>query len=366
MATPLATAFVRIRPDTTGFKKETEASMAASGKASAATFGSNFSGQLRKGQPEWAKAGGAAGQSFGARFGATAGKLTANLAKVGLAAFAGAAYLAVKQGSALEDSQARLAVAMRNTGSDATAYAGQLKIVRDRMELWGFTNTDVNKSLGTLTTATGSIAKAMGAEATAANLARFKHMDLASASDILAKAFAGNMRSLKGLNVSIATGATSSAAMEKAQKILADQIASSGGIAKFAAAHHMSLAQAQKLTGEAAAGSIPAMNKLGLVVLPASATAADRFAQITRTLNSRLGGQAAAAAGTAGGKFGVLKTQLTDMAAQIGAMVLPKLVAVLSWLQKSHLLIPILVDGHGCPDGGDHRAGRRVGADPVR
>ena len=317
--------------------------MAASGKASAATFGSNFSGQLRKGQPEWAKAGGAAGQSFGARFGATAGKLTANLAKVGLAAFAGAAYLAVKQGSALEDSQARLAVAMRNTGGDATAYAGQLKIVRDRMELWGFTNTDVNKSLGTLTTATGSIAKAMGAEATAANLARFKHMDLASASDILAKAFAGNMRSLKGLNVSIATGATSSAAMEKAQKILADQIASSGGIAKFAAAHHMSLAQAQKLTGEAAAGSIPAMNKLGLVVLPASATAADRFAQITRTLNSRLGGQAAAAAGTAGGKFGVLKTQLTDMAAQIGAAVLPKLVAVLSWLQKSHLLIPILV-----------------------
>jgi hypothetical protein len=343
VATPLATAFVRIRPDLSTFQAETTAGVAASGRKAGGTFSSNYTGQLRKGMPAWAKAGETAGASFGARFGASAGKLTSTLAKVGLAAYAGAMYLVVKQGMALEDSQARLNTAITNAGGKTATYAKALDLVRSHMEDWGFTNADVNTSLGTLTTATGSITKAMDAEATAANLARFKHMDLASASDILAKAFAGNMRSLKGLNLTIATGATADKALAKAQTDLKDQIASAGGVAKFAAAHHLSLAAAQKLIGQAAAGSIPAMNKLGLVVLPASASAADRYAQITKALNERIGGQAAAAANTAAGKFNILKAQFTDLAAKVGVMVLPKLVGVLSWLEKTHLLIPLLV-----------------------
>jgi cell wall-associated NlpC family hydrolase len=342
VATPLATAFVRIRPDLSTFQAETTAGVAKSGEKSAATFSSSYAGQLRKGMPAWALAGTQAGQSFGSKFGGAVGQATRQLAKVGLAAYAAGMYLAVKQGMALEDSQARLNTAITNAGGKTATYAKALDLVRSHMEDWGFSNAEVNTSLGTLTTATGSITKAMGAEATAANLARFKHIDLAGASDILAKAFAGNMRSMKGLNLTIATGATSAVAMKKAQTDLSDQIASAGGVAKFAAAHHLSLAAAQKLIGQAAKGSIPAMNQLGLVVLPASASAADRYSQITKALNERIGGQAAAAAGTAAGRFGILKTQFLDLAAKIGVMVLPKLVGVLTWLEKTHLLIPIL------------------------
>jgi hypothetical protein len=350
VAGPLATAYVAIRANFSGFATELEGGLATAGARSAAAgekagqnFGTGFGSQLRKGLPAWASAGTQAGSTFGSRFGSSVGKITAALAKVGMAAYAAGTAYAVVQAMKLEDAQVRLATAVKNSGGNLTGFSRQLDTVRARMESWGFTNAEVDTSLATLITATGSVADAIGAESTAANLARFRHMDLASASDMLAKSFAGNMRSMKGLGLTIATGATSAAAMKKAVADLNDQVAAEGGMAQFAAAHHLSLAKAQDLVHAAAKGSIPAMNQLGLVVLPASASAAQRYAQITGTLNARIGGQAAAAAGTAAGKFGILKAQFTDLAAQVGAKVLPKIIGFLDWMQKTHALIPALV-----------------------
>ncbi len=344
------------------------------------------------------KQGEKAGKSFGSKAAGGLKSFSGLISKAGVLGFGAAAFEILKQGSKLEDSQVRLNAAIRSTGGSAKAAAPQLDAVRQKMEKWGFTNADVNTSLGTLTTATGSVRAAMKAEGTAADLARFKHISLGAASDILAKSFAGNARALKGLNLTVATGTTYAKALDKGQKDLGDQIDKAGGIAKFAAEKHLSLATAQKLVHQASGaatagelklagsglslatatslvaqaqagsvkatktlaahhltlssaikavkdsttGSIPALNKLGVVVLPASATAAQRFGEITQALNHRIGGQAAAAAKTAAGQFGILKAQFTDIAAKVGAKVLPVLAHVLAWLQKSHVLIPLV------------------------
>jgi hypothetical protein len=377
---PLATAFVRIRPDVSTFRTETQAQMAGVGTAAG-------------------KEGEKAGKTFGSKMAQGLKGFSGVISKAGALGFAAAAFGILKAGDQLEQSQVRLNTAIKGTGGSARAVAPQLDAVRGKMEKWGFTNAEVNDSLGTIITATGNVKDAMKAEGLAADLARFKHISLSEASNVLAKSFAGNSRALRGLNLTLATGSTFAKALGKAQTDLTDQIQASGGIAKFAAEHHMSLATAERLVSQAsgaataaqnklaasglsvatatkliaeaqggsakavkelakhnltlgaaqravkdaASGSIPALNRLGLVVLPQSATAAQRFEQITRSLNARLGGQAAAAAKTAGGQFGVLKAQFIDIAARIGAKVLPMLLGIVLWLQRSHVLMPLVI-----------------------
>jgi hypothetical protein len=322
---PIATAFVRLRFMA---DKATQAEADAQMQAAGATA---------------AKQGEKAGKTFGQKMTAGLKSMSGLAAKAGAIGLGALAFEILKQGDALEKSQVRLNIAIRNTGGNARAAAPALDAIRAKMERWGFTNAETNQSLATLTAGTGSVSRAVAAQATAADLARYKNISLSSAADMLTKAYAGNMRSMKGLNVVAATGATADKAMTKAQADLADQISLAGGMAKFAAAHHMSLEKAQRLSKEAAQGSIPAMNKLGIVVLPASASAAQRFAQIQRVLNSRLGGQAKAAADTAGGAFAAMRATLTDMAAKTGSKVLPVLARILTWMNKSGILIPLTI-----------------------
>jgi hypothetical protein len=212
-------------------------------RATGGQLASDISSELKKAAPSASKAGEEAGTSFGDKFKAVIGAA----AKVGAAAFVAGLAFAIKSGNDLEESQVALEQAVKNTGGTMKQYEPALAAVQSKMEALGYTHAEVNASVAKLTTATGSAKDAIGLEATAANLAAAKHLSLGDATTMVAKAAGGNTKSLKDMNVAVATGADWAKATAAANKLLGDQIQSAGGIANFAKAHHLSLAAAQKL-----------------------------------------------------------------------------------------------------------------------
>src|SRR5215831_1568796 len=160
---PLATAFVRIRPDLTTFKSETEAGVATAGLG-------------KRGETE--------GKSFGSKFAGAASKLMV----AGLVGGAVVAGLKKVIGDARALGIASLQVAVKNAGGQWDTFEKQMHKADDRMVRFGFDSADTHGALTKLTTVTGSTHAALGALGTAADLARFKHISLADASTLLAKA----------------------------------------------------------------------------------------------------------------------------------------------------------------------------------
>lgn len=377
--TPLATAFVRVRPSPgtrAAFQAETDAAVgpaaAASGEKAATTFGSRLTGGLAK--------------------------LTPKIAKWGTVAFAGAIVGSLDAGSKLEDSQALLGKAIDKTGGKWKDYAAPVTAAQKKLADFGFSSAQTNQALAKLVTATGSTKTALGLLGNAADLAAFKHEDLNSAVTALAGAASGNQRALKGLNITVATGATQATALAAGYKILNDQVQSAGGVAQFAAQHHLTeekaldllnaatgsvafsqtelakrgltlasaqtlvsnamagngtaikdlakhhltLAQAQAYVQKASEGDVSAFNKLGVEVLPKTATAAQRLAQTQSLLNSRIGGQAATAADTTAGKMAALRAKFTDLTASLGEKLMPLFTKLLTFL-TGPLGIPVLI-----------------------
>jgi hypothetical protein len=179
-------------------------------------------------------------------------------------------YEAVKGGIALQASQAQLANAIKDTGHSFSTYSGLVDDTENSMAKFGYTGTVVDASLTTLVRATGSMTQAVGLEGMAANLAAAKHEDLATASKSLAMAVNGAGRGLKDLGIT----------------------------------------------------------------LPKNATETQRYADIQKILNDRIGGAAAASVSTFSGKLTVMKAQFENIGERIGIAVLPALSALAGGLTK--------------------------------
>ena len=319
----IAEAFMEVRAQMTHLKSDLDSAVAANASTTEkagekeATL---FSGGFKKGMATVVKTG----------------------ALAGAAAFAAFGVYAVKAADDLETAQARLQGALAKTGTSLGANGKSIDAVNLKMEAFGYTNAQVADALGTLVTASGSLSTAEGLMGTAANLAAFKHETLGQAVTQLAQAASGNTRAFKGMNITVATGATPADALKKAHADLAGQLAAAGGAAGIAAQKHISLQAAQTLVTAASQGNIKALNNLGIAVLPSTLTAAQRLAQAQDILNTKIGGQAAKAADTSAGKFKTLGAQFTDIAGQVGQKLLPVISSVLTWLVKTHALIPLV------------------------
>ncbi len=256
---------------------------------------------------------------------------------IGMGALGGLAIglgLSAKVALDAQSSIALLGNAIHDAGGSIKTYQASINSTEDSMAKFGYTGSQVDTALTTLIHATGSVSQSESVMATAADLATARHISLTSAVSMLAKASGGAMRGMKDLGITQVTGATQAKAMDSAQKTLADQISTAGGIAEFAAAHNMSLAKATQLVTQSASGNIKAMNELGIVVLPKTATAAQRLAQIQQVLNEKLGGAAAAQAATFQGKMAALRAEFTNIAERIGIAVLPALTELLGVFVK--------------------------------
>ena len=217
---------------------------------------------------------------------ATGGKLSAAMGAAGQA-FAG---LAVVIGGgvikSLNDARNLNMAPLKQAAVDAgiawSGFAPKVTAAGAAMSKLGYTQSDVNKSLATMVTATGSESASLSALAGAADYAAFKHVSLADASAALTRAASGNTRALKDLGITTA--------------MLPPHFATTG-------------------------------------------TEASRLGVIMDLLNPKIGGQAAAAANTLGGKMAVLKAQTTNLSAQLGTMLIPMLSSAVSALTA--ILTPV-------------------------
>lgn len=139
-----------------------------------------------------------------------------SIGKVAGVAIAGAAIgigvEALHMADAFDTAQASMDTAIKNSGGNLTLLKPKIDATYSSMANLGFNSTDVASSLGPLITATGSTTKALGLESLAANIARMRHIDLASASSLLVKVMAGSNRALTqmGLNLNIGSAKLSS------------------------------------------------------------------------------------------------------------------------------------------------------------
>ncbi|CAB4173652.1 hypothetical protein UFOVP1028_40 [uncultured Caudovirales phage] len=109
------------------------------------------------------------------------------------------------------------ALAANVTGFDGNTDAIE-KTIASRMRL-GFSDDAQREGLKILTAATNDSAQALAAQRVAMDLARFRGIDLSTASDMVAKAFNGNVTSLKKLGIELPKGTEGMAALAAITKV---------------------------------------------------------------------------------------------------------------------------------------------------
>jgi len=189
--------------------------------------------------------------------------LNSSLAKLGVGVgVAQFARTSVRAAVEMEQANSRLAVSLTNIGKASLVGSASIRTSEKAMMSLGFEGTQTALALSTLVTATGSLEKSQGMLAASADLARFKNIDLASASKILAKASGGNAKAFKELGITMDKSLPPAEALEKAMGML----------------------------------------------------------------NAKIGGQAAAYATTYSGKLAILEAKFQDVQEQVGYKLLPVLV----------------------------------------
>jgi hypothetical protein len=260
-------------------------------------------------------------------------------AAVGAAALVTLAGVSVDLASKFEDSQKRLETAIKASGNNFLTYKPAIAAADKAMEKLGFTNTDTADALANLTVATKSPLKSIRELGLAADLARFKHISLADAATALGKAMAGNLKPIKALGIDLPVAAGGAVKVASAM----------AGVARAQAAYNKALA-ADKTKPTAAnmdrLRSAADKLKAAHAKLNAAQTAG---ATILKTLADRLRGQAQTAAGTLAGKVNVLKARFTDMAIQLGTLLIPYLIKlvdkvsqVVTWMQRHQAIAKTL------------------------
>jgi hypothetical protein len=237
-------------------------------------------------------------QSLGSKF-ASLGKGAALLA-------GGAALGAVTVGlekvldaaSKEQAAQAKLDAAFKASGLNAKSYSKEIDGAESSGRKLGFTNTDVMGSLAKLIIPTHDTGLAMKDMAIAEDLARFKHIDLSSASQMLAQAMTGSQRAVKQLGITIPPVTASVDALKRAH---VDTTTSAGALM---------LAHA-KLQDKLATGNA-----------------------IIDAVTQKVKGQAQAYADTAAGGMAQFTAQLDNIEAKIGQKLLPIFQALLAWVNQ--------------------------------
>jgi phage-related protein len=249
-------------------------------------------------------------KQFGEELDRAAGK-TRSLGKV-----AGVAGLAIAGGLAIgleksvkaamegQTATARLDSAFKQSGESADKYASQIDKAESSGRALGFTNLDVRDSLGSLEIATKSHTQAIKDLSVAEDIARFKHVDLATASKSLTMAMSGSQRAIKQLGLSIPPVTTHYDALKRSGEDLTTKtgmldVAHAKLQDKMATSKAVIDAVTQKMHGQAAAFADTAaggmakfhaqseaiQENLGQALLPAVQAVTEKIAAFTGFLS---------------------------------------------------------------------------------
>ncbi len=161
-----------------------------------------------------------------------------------------------------EASQARLQNVLQNTVTNYDAAVKGAEAFAAAQARLGFTDDSVRDSLGQLVGMTHDLAEAQNLATLAQDLARAKNIDLAQATDVITKAYAGQGRGLTalGINISGAVGKTQLLARAWQNVRGAAEKYATTGAGKVAAANAKMDQTMEKLGG--------AIDKVSQVVIP--------------------------------------------------------------------------------------------------
>lgn len=235
------------------------------------------------------------------------------------------AVKSVEMADKYEVSHARLETALRNSHTSWEEQSKAINAVSDASTRFGYTKTDVEDALATMTTGMGSAQKAMANFQLVEDLSAKTGKPLSDSAIAITKASEGMLRPLKqmGIDLPIAAGGalktkTSMEALGKAQdKMKATLEAMHSGLLKGPAAMHA--------YQSAQSGLQTAQQKFN----DTSSSGTD----ILAALGQKLSGSASAQADTFGGKVKAMKAELSNVEITIGMKLIPVLTKMLGWLQ---------------------------------
>lgn len=246
------------------------------------------------------------------RFGAMA--RTAGLAAG--TALATGLVLSVKAAIDAEAAQSRLATAFKTSGLRITPYKKRIDELETASRKLGFADDDTRTSLGSLITATHDYNLAARELAIAQDVARFKGVDLTTATKLLIAAQAGSARATKQLGITLQNVTTQQDEVKnKYRQLTPEQRKATEAVYD----HDLALA---KLNDKEATHNL-----------------------ILNTVEQRLKGQAEAYAKTSAGGMEQFKAQLNNLEVTIGTKMLPALTKILTnlnnllvWFQENKQL----------------------------
>jgi hypothetical protein len=142
----------------------------------------------------------------------------------GIAGVAASALFDMAKGAAADRTeQQSLQKVIEQAGAATGDYTAKVDEAIKAGQARAFTDSETRAALQSLVTATGDVSVATEQLKVAQDLARFANVDLATASDAVAKAYAGNDRALKTLVPGMTRGATAVDTIANAHKIAAGQ-----------------------------------------------------------------------------------------------------------------------------------------------
>ena len=227
--------------------------------------------------------------------------------------------------NSLQAATAALGTAMKDAGEKQTpAFAKALEDAQHKGEGLGFAAGETTDMIAKLRLAGITTSQAIAAQGTIMDLAAAKHISLADATGAVIKGMQGSGKALKDLNILMPPTLPTVAKLTSAQQALAAAVTKYGPASKQAVAAHQ---------------------KLSLI----QSELADRtknFGTVLDAVNPKVGGQAAAAANTTGGKLKVLSTEVKGAATQMLIGMMPAFnmgVGVISELSKHmNIVLPII------------------------
>ena len=231
------------------------------------------------------------------------------------AAAVGVGVMGVEMADKFEQSHTKLVTALKNTGTTFDAYSSQIGVAQKTMESYGYTNAQTQEALANLTTALKDPKKALDDLSLAADLAKYKHIDLADAATAVAKAQEGNLKALKQMGIDLPIAAGGALKLQQAHDALSKATDAASAYLK---AHSDAVDTTSKSHAayEALLGKVQdAQKKVN--------DEASAGTEIMKGLSDAIGGQAAAQAETFSGKMQALKATSEDVVKNIGMALIP-------------------------------------------
>lgn len=189
----------------------------------------------------------------------------ASAAVMGLGvAAAGMAFEGVKAALASEAAFARMNTAITNAGQGSVANLAAAKALAEGNTKLGYTTVQTATAYGTLITATGNSRDSQKLLTLAMDLARYKHEDLATAADVLARGTQGSAKAFKELGITLDSSLPKQEAINKAFDQMSQKISGQNAAYLDTFAGKISVLKAQFQLFEERIGGflIPILTKL--------------------------------------------------------------------------------------------------------